>query len=331
MPCGIERVDQQGTAHRTFRQGGQVVHPAVVGACIAPPDDHQGWGFLLHGLSGVLQFGQQAGRRQVDASGGGAQQFMQAGHQRAEIEPSLCRLHPGQIQLVWPMAQRKVQQSLRSMQACAGTQDGGRLVSKLAPYIFGEQLLIDGTGIVGHCKALRDGGQAQQGLPLGMLTGRTREHGRTEPRMVHPRHLRVGHVVVKILQGRRTGEDDIRVARGLVQVDVHADHEFQAFEGTRQPSAIGRRQYRVGGQGDQRADLAFAGCLDFLSQAGDRHFPHYFLGLADACGEASGHHAAPPSRLALGVGGKRGGLRKHRATGLVQMAGQDVQHIDQPG
>jgi hypothetical protein len=77
------------------------------------------------------------------------------------------------------MAQRKVQQSLRSMQACAGPQDGGRLVSKLAPYIFGEQLLVDGTGIVGHCKSLRDGGQAQQGLPLGMLTGlhaRTRAH-----------------------------------------------------------------------------------------------------------------------------------------------------------
>ena len=52
-------MDQCRAAKRAFGQRGQVVHPAVVGAHIAPPDDDQVGRGLLQVLPGAFQVLQQ--------------------------------------------------------------------------------------------------------------------------------------------------------------------------------------------------------------------------------------------------------------------------------
>ena len=45
---------------------------------------------------------------------------------------------------------------------------------------------------------------------------------------------------------------------------------------------------------------------------------------------AAGDDALAAARLAFGVGRERSRFRKHRATRLVEVAGQHVEHVDQP-
>ena len=100
-------------------------------------------------------------------------------------------------------------------------------------------------------------------------------------------------VVVRALERRRRRQDHVGVARGLVEVEVDADHELERLERRGQPLAVRRREHRVAGDREQRADLALARGLDLLRQAGDGQLAEH-LGAARARGCASGPKACAP-------------------------------------
>ena len=118
--------------------------------------------------------------------------------------------------------------------------------------------------------------------------------------------------------------------RGLVEVDVDADHEVELAQRRVEAGAVGRRQHRVAGDRDQRADPALAGGVDLLGQAGDRELAEQLGEPADAAGEAAEARAAAPPGRARGVGGARRGGGNIAPPGRVEVAGEDVDHVDQP-
>ena len=115
--------------------------------------------------------------------------------------------------------------------------------------------------------------------------------------------------------------------RRLVDVDVDAHHEVEVVERGGEALAVRRRDDRVAGDRDERADLPVAGRLDLLGHAGGGQ-------LAEDLRRAA-HPAAASARTA-----RRGpspiprvavrGQREHRAAGPVEVAGDRVEHVDEP-
>src|SRR5690606_2611882 len=139
-----------------------------------------------------------------------------------------------------------------------------------------------------------------------------------------------GEVVVRALRGRRRGQDDVRVARGLVEVRVDGDHEVEGGQGLVEPVAVGCGQYGVGRHGDQGAHgRALVGRgVDLLGEGGQGQFA---LGLGVAADPG-----VPPAEgeAAAGAGWARGpvggGLREQGTAGPVEVAGEGVEHVDEP-
>ena len=80
---------------------------------------------------------------------------------------------------------------------------------------------------------------------------------------------------------------------------------------------------------DQRPDAAGPVGLDLLGQAAGGVFAQHLGRARDAAARAPGDHAAADARPALRVGRERRGLREHRAAFAVEMAGEDVERVDQ--
>ena len=122
----------------------------------------------------------------------------------------------------------------------------------------------------------------------------------------------------------------MRVARCFVAVDVDADHQLERVQRLRKTVAVRRREHRVAADRDQRADLALAGGFDLLSKAVDGKLAEHFAAAFGARRPAVDLHSAAAARLALRVwrAGRR--LREHHSTGAVEVAGQRVDHVDQP-
>ena len=205
-----------------------------------------------------------------------------------------------------------------------------RVVAKQSARVCGKVLVVHvraaGAGVVSG----GDGGQLEQGFPFRRLADCTLECGCAVARVVAPGELRERHVVMHVFQRRGCGQDHIRMARGLVQVDVQAEHEVQPVERLGQARAVGRREHRVGGHGNQRLDLPLARRLYFLRQAGDGQLPHDFRRAPYTAAVAPGGHATPRAGLARRVGGKRRSLGKHRAARCIHVAGECVDYIHQP-
>jgi hypothetical protein len=103
-----------------------------------------------------------------------------------------------------------------------GAVGADRLVDLLA-----RDEVVDGVGIGAGALAHDDRAQLQHRLPLGGPIGRRREERRRVVRDVPDRELEEADVVVRHLERREAGEDDVRVARRLVQIDVAAHHELE--------------------------------------------------------------------------------------------------------
>ena len=135
-------------------------------------------------------------------------------------------------------------------------------------------------------------------------------------------------VVVVADAGRVGGrEDHVGVAGRLVEVRVDGHHEVERRQRPVEPPAVRRRQHRVAGDGDDGAHLPVARRVDLLGQRRGRE-------LADDLGRAP-HAARAPSRREPAAGARRTppGVRRqreHRATGPVEVPGEDVDDIDQP-
>ena len=165
-------------------------------------------------------------------------------------------------------------------------------------------------------------GQAQQRLPLGLDLRVGRQRRRRVVGHVARGELVEGQVVVDALQRRGRRQDHVGVPGRLVDVDVDADHQLERVERGGQPARVGRRDGRVAGDREQRAHLPLAGRLDLVGQRRDRQLSEHLVHLADTAGPATELDAATLARLALGVGGGRGGLGEHRAAGPVEVAGR---------
>ena len=136
---------------------------------------------------------------------------------------------------------------------------------------------------------------------------------------------------MRLLEGREAGEDDIGVTRGLVDPVVHADHALEHRQGGVEAAGLGRAAHRVPRHSDQGFELSLAGRVDLLGQAGDRHLAHNLGGPA--------YPAVPPAGFEpAGLIGPwqarhtpRHRLGEHEPTGHVEVAGKDVDHVDEPG
>ena len=177
-----------------------------------------------------------------------------------------------------------------------------------------------------------DAGQAQQRAPLVRRLARRFgvEHRRRVVGHVADGQLVEREVVVRARERRGRRQHDVGVARGLVEVDVEREHEVQALQGPVQPRAVGRGQHRVARDGDQRADLALARRLHLLREHPDRQLAEHLGRPADARVPAPGPEALAAPARPLRVGRARGRAREHRPAHAVEVAGERVEHVDQP-
>ena len=116
------------------------------------------------------------------------------------------------------------------------------------------------------------------------------------------------------------------MTRRGVQVGVDADHQVERSEQALEPPGVGSRQGRVARDRQQRPHLARAGRLHLVGER--RHGQ-----LAQHLGQAA--HTAVP---AAGAEGARWALRllvgrvgEHRAARAVEVPGEDVDDVDEPG
>ena len=116
------------------------------------------------------------------------------------------------------------------------------------------------------------------------------------------------------------------MAGGGVEIGVDADHELELGQQAFEAPGVRGRQGRVAGDRQQRSHLPLAGRLHLVGERRDGE-------LAERLRQPA-HPAVPPSRL---EGPRRpplllvGGMREHRAAGPVEIPGQDVEHVDEPG
>src|SRR5690606_9381615 len=97
-----------------------------------------------------------------------------------------------------------------------------------------------------------------------------REQRRRPTRAVADGQTRQRDVVVAARQRRRRGQYHVGVARGFVEVRVHADHERQPRKYTVEARAVGRREHWIAGDRDEHAHLTRPGRLDLVRQGGNR-------------------------------------------------------------
>ena len=89
-------------------------------------------------------------------------------------------------------------------------------------------------------------------------------------------------VEVGLLQRGETGQQHVRVAGGLVQRVVEADHAFEFFQSGVQAGRAGRADHGVTGDGDERADLTGSRSVDLLGHARHRHLSEHLRDAAYA-------------------------------------------------
>ena len=103
-----------------------------------------------------------------------------------------------------------------------------------------------------------------------------------------------------------------------------------------EPTGVGGGEHRVAGDGDQRADLAVARRVDLFGERDDRELAVELGQAAHPAVAAAEAHAAPDAGGRAGL--RRAGVRaagrrerEHRAALPVEVAGERVDHVDEPG
>ena len=110
---GVVGVDVGGAALLAADEHRQVVHPRVVGAQVAAPDEHHAAVDRLgQRLVQARDVGDQHRGRELDLAARGAQHLGHARRQRAEVDAVRRRLEIGQRQPVGAAAQQQVEDPL---------------------------------------------------------------------------------------------------------------------------------------------------------------------------------------------------------------------------
>ena len=181
----------------------------------------------------------------------------------------------------------------------------------------------------GPCPAAMPG-QPQERVPLRHLGVVELEHRGRVVRDVAGRELVERQVVVRAVERRGRGQDHVRVPGGLVDVDVDAHHQVDVLERAAHAAGVGSAHDGVSGEREERAHLTVARRVDLLGEARDGQLADCLRQAADAGAPAGHAHALALARSAARVGGAGSGLREHRAARPVEVAGHDVEHVDEP-
>ena len=119
-------------------------------------------------------------------------------------------------------------------------------------------------------------------------------------------------------------QDQVGMAGGFIDIQVHRQHEVQPLQSPLQLPPVGRGEYRVAGHANQRPHLAVTWAENLLGQRRHRQLARVF--------GQPGHPALPaiemPARghpyqieCRLGTQG---------ATDPIEVAGEQVEQLDQP-
>ncbi len=171
--------------------------------------------------------------------------------------------------------------------------------------------------------------QIHQHLEVAAHPGRWRHQRLHVARGVAQREQVEEQVVVVALEAEAGGQDEMRVPGGLVPVEIDRDHQLEPGQRTFEPRAVRRREHRIAGEGDERADAAFALRLHLFGKGGHRQ-------LAAELGQAA-NAALPRAEVAAiahagGEGHEVGGGRgEHEAAFAVEVAGHRVERDAEPG
>ncbi len=171
-------------------------------------------------------------------------------------------------------------------------------------------------------------GERVEDLPVVHRAGRLREEWRRVLRRV-PDGQHVEHqIVVFPLSGTGGREDDVRVPSGLIYIEVDRHEELEARDRAVEPRAVGRGEYRVSRVRHECAHLSLARRFDLIGERCHRQLTREFRETANAALPA--RESSAPAVRAASLEEIDGGAREHRAAGLVEMAGDRVQHVDEP-
>ena len=121
------------------------------------------------------------------------------------------------------------------------------------------------------------------------------------------------------------------MAGGLVQRVVDADHAVEVLERGVEPAGAGRADDGVPGDGHERVDLARPRGVDLLGETRDRHLAEHLGDVTHARPPLAGPHTVGERRVRQRVHAPRDGVAEHQAAGPVEVAGEDVHDVDQPG
>ena len=120
-------------------------------------------------------------------------------------------------------------------------------------------------------------------------------------------------VEVVLLERRQSGEEHVRVTRGLVQRVVDADHAVEVVERGVETGRARRADHRVARDRDERPDLARARRVDLLGHARHRH-------LTEHLGDAAHARLPLPELHAVGERGVRAASSTPHAIGLPNIS-----------
>ena len=323
-PRGVVGVDHQRAPRLAAHEAAAVVQPRVVAPEVAPPDEQEplavdlGRRLAEEPLAHPREVDGEDVGYELDAPGLRLQPLGQARLERPEVDAMRRGLEPPEREAVrervpaWTVGaepEAEVEQQL-------GAEDSQRGVEEprahAAPHVAGAH-------------AVRE---VVEDLPLVARVRLGLEERRRVLRRVADREHVEDEVVVVVLERRGGRQDDVRVARRLVEVAVDRDHEVERLERPVELAAVRRREHRVAGDGHERADAPVAGRQDLLGERGDRE-------LAAELRQSA--HAAAAPRVVAALAGARGerhevdrGLREHGPALAVEVAGDDVEQVDEP-
>jgi hypothetical protein len=316
---GVVRVQHGRAAVAALHQALAVVQPAVVAAHVASADEHQAALVVAHAGAQALHVGQHGRGRQLHIGVLLGQALAQAGLERAEVLP------------VWVLAQLLQREPVLQQ---VGARAVGARAQAHVQHALGPCLLerAQPQHFLVHAPPAQRRQTARQpqvdlpvvqGAPLGR-EGRQAELGRVAHREDVQRQ-----VVVWTLERRKRRQDQVRVARGLVDVRVHADEQVQLAERAVQLPAVGRGQHGVARHGEEPADLPGALGEDLFGQHRHRQLTAE-LGQPAHTAAPAAVAAAPHAEAAHGLERVERGLREHDAALAVHVARDGVERIDQP-
>ncbi|MNZ59189.1 hypothetical protein D3C78_772190 [compost metagenome] len=167
-------------------------------------------------------------------------------------------------------------------------------------------------------------GQSDENLPVVQRALGLGQDGPVEAAdIAHGEHIE-RRIVVIVFQRRGRRQDQIGIARGLVDVQVDADHELQPVQRLFQLSTIGGRQHRVTGHGHQRTHLPLPFGEHLFGQRRHRQLT--------AVLRTPGHPALP--LIEMPTRGRRhqidSRLGAQCASDPIQVTGDQVDQLHQP-